>query len=191
MSLPKMPSPETLAGYSSQQVHASLMALGIDRLIQGLSPARTRFCGRAFTVAFMPCGTPDARVPPGQMDDYADDVPAGYVAVLDNRGRGDVSVLDAATVEKLRARGALGAIVDGACDPAAASASLPVLARGSQTQPGVKRVRVEAMNLPVVVSGLRIECDDIILGDAQGVVVIPRDYLKIVLNHRAAHKPKG
>jgi regulator of RNase E activity RraA len=46
-------------------------------------------------------------------------------------------------------------------------------------------VRVEALNLAVVIGGVRVECDDVILGDAQQVVVVPRDYIKIVLNHLA------
>lgn len=34
-------------------------------------------------------------------------------------------------------------------------------------------------------AGVRVECEDVILGDAQQLVVVPRDYLKIVLNHLA------
>ena len=184
MSLPKMPSLDTLAGYSSQQVHASLMALGIDRLIQGLSPARTRFCGRAFTVAFMPCGTPDERTPSGSIGDYIDDVPEGYVIAIDNRERLDCCVWDGPVNQRALARGVAGVVIDGACRlDSLANPALPVLARGRQARHGNKRVRVEAFNLAIVMGGVRVECDDLIIADHNGVVVIPRDYIQSVWKH--------
>ncbi len=42
-------------------------------------------------------------------------------------------------------------------------------------------MRVEAYNLPVVIGGARVGCDDILLGDEDGLVVIPRDHLAPVL----------
>ena len=190
MSLPHHASPvDALARHAPAQVLEVLQRLGIHAACEGL-PSRSgppaSFCGRAFTVQFMPCGTPDARTPNGNLLDYLHDVPAGYVLALDNRGRADVSVWGGAMAALAQAHGVAGVVIDGACYPdAAAQAPLPLMCRSHQTQAGANRVRVEALNLAVVLGGVRVECDDVILGDAQRVVVVPRDYLQIVLNHLA------
>lgn len=56
-----------------------------------------------------------------------------------------------------------------------------MFALGTYSRNGKDRVRVEAYNLPVVIGGVRVECDDIMLGDDDGLVVIPRDHLAAVL----------
>ena len=191
MSVPHHASPvEALARFTPAQVGDVLKKLGIHGMCEGIASrnaASEAYCGRAFTVQFMPCGTPDARTPNGNLTDYLHDVPAGYVLALDNRGRADVSVWGAEMATLAQARGISGLVIDGACDPvSAADSTFPLACRSLQTQPGANRVRVEALNLAVVLGGVRVECDDVILGDAQQVVVVPRDYLKIVLNHLAA-----
>jgi 4-hydroxy-4-methyl-2-oxoglutarate aldolase len=190
MSQPHHASPvDELARYSPATVLEVLQKLGINAVCEKLdsrsAPSAT-FCGRAFTVQFMPCGTPDARTPNGNLTDYLYDVPAGYVLALDNRGRADVSVWGDEMARLAIQRGIAGVVVDGASDPQ--SPELPpfhLVSRSRQGQTGANRVRVEALNLAVVLGGVRVECDDVILGDAQQVVVVPRDYLKIVLNHLA------
>ena len=190
MTLPHLISPiDALALHGPAKVLEVLQKLGIHGACDGLSArsdAPATFCGRVFTVQFMPCGTPDARTPNGNLLDYLHDVPTGYVLALDNRGRDDVSVWSGDMATLAQTRGLAGVVVDGACDPdAAAQAPFPLLCRSLQAQSGANRVRVEALNLAVVLGGVRVDCDDVILGDAQQVVVIPRDYLKIVLNHLA------
>ena len=44
------------------------------------------FCRRAFTVQFMPCGTPDARTPNGELDDDIEDIPSGCVIAITSGG---------------------------------------------------------------------------------------------------------
>ena len=181
---------QSFAQISTSVISDALDALGVHGQCTGLhtqaAGAFKPFCGRAFTVQFMPCGTPDARTPNGNLTDYLHDVPAGYVLALDNRGRADVSVWGAEMATLAQARGISGLVIDGACDPvSAADSTFPLACRSLQTQPGANRVRVEALNLAVVLGGVRVECDDVILGNAQQVVVVPRDYLKIVLNHLA------
>lgn len=190
MSLPHHASlVEAIARHTPAQVGNVLEKLGIHSTCEGLASRNATsaaFCGRAFTVQFMPCGTPDARTPNGNLIDYLHDVPAGYVLALDNRGRADVSVWGVEMATLARARGISGLVIDGACDAdGAAHATFPLVCRSLQTQPGANRVRVETLNLAVVLGGVRVECDDVILGDARQVVVVPRDYLKIVLNHLA------
>jgi regulator of RNase E activity RraA len=185
--------PETIIEYSKEFASLPTSAVGdaLDqRGIKGhckglhaLDPRAGKLCGRVFTVQFLPCGTPDARTPDGDLGDYLDDVPAGYVIAIDNRANLDSSVWDDTLTRIARERGIAGTVVDGACRDSAGIArrQYPVFAAGTASRNGRHRVRVEAYNLPVAIGGVRVECDDILLGDEDGLVVIPRDHLGPVL----------
>jgi hypothetical protein len=41
----------------------------------------------------------------------------------------------------------------------------------------------QAFNLAVVIGGVRVECDDLIVADHNGLVAIPRDYIQAVWKH--------
>ena len=86
------------------------------------------------------------------------------------------------------ARGVAGVVIDGACrqDPGT-QPQLPLLARGRQARHGTKRVRVEAFNLAIVIGGVRVECDDLLIADHNGLVVVPRDYIQSIWKHIQAH----
>jgi regulator of RNase E activity RraA len=178
----------SFAQLSTAVISDALDALGVDGQCTGIHPQAAGsvkpFCGRAFTVQFMPCGTPDERTPSGGIGDYIDDVPEGYVIAIDNRERLDCCVWDSQVNQRAQARGVAGVVIDGACRmDTGASPELPVLSRGCQPRHGAKRVRVEAFNLAVVIGGVRVECDDLLIADHNGLVVIPRDYIQAVWKH--------
>ena len=178
----------SFAKLSTSVISDALDALGVHGQCTGIHPQATGsftpFCGRAFTVQFLPCGTPDERTPSGGIGDYIDDVPEGYVIAIDNRARLDCCVWDSQVSQRALARGVVGVVIDGACrqDPGD-QPQLPLLARGRQARHGSKRVRVEAFNLAVVIGGVRVECDDLLCADQNGLVVIPRDYIQAVWKH--------
>jgi 4-hydroxy-4-methyl-2-oxoglutarate aldolase len=174
------------ASLPTSAVSDALDRLGIKGQCSGVravAPQGMKLCGRAFTVQFLPCGPPDARTPNGDIGDYIDDVPAGYVVALDNRGSLESSVWDEAMTRRARQRGIAGTVIDGVCRDWKRSGAHPysLFALGTQSRSGKDRVRVEAYNLPIVIGGVRVECDDILLGDEDGLVVIPRDHLAPVL----------
>jgi len=178
----------SFAQLSTAVISDALDSLGVNGQCTGIhsqAPGSVKpFCGRAFTVQFMPCGTPDERTPSGGIGDYIDDVPEGYVIAIDNRERLDCCVWDSQVNQRAQARGVAGVVIDGACRmDADANPQLPVLARGRQARHGAKRVRMEAFNLAVVIGGVRVECDDLIIADHNGLVVIPRDYIQAVWKH--------
>ena len=177
----------SFAKLSTSVISDALDALGVHGQCTGIHPlagSSTAFCGRAFTVQFMPCGTPDERTPSGGIGDYIDDVPEGYVIAIDNRERLDCCVWDNQVNARALARGVAGVVIDGACRmDTDANRQLPVLARGRQARHGAKRVRMEAFNLAVVIGGVRVECDDLLIADQNGLVVIPRDYIQAVWKH--------
>ena len=145
--------------------------------IQARSPS-FRLAGRAFTVHYGPAGTP-----PGTVGDYIDDVPAGGVVVLDNRGREDATVWGDILTEIAHRRGLAGTVIDGVCRDVALCLELgyPVYSRAHWMRTGKDRVQVEKMDVPVNIGNARVAPGDLLRGDADGVLVIPREHEDRVL----------
>lgn len=147
--------------------------LGIKPVVQGKS-----ICGRAFTVHYVPCGQVK-----GTVGDFLDDVKPGEVVVIDNAGRdyctvwGDIMAITAVRM------GVEGTVIDGVCRdiPAVKACGYPMYSKGCYMVTGKDRVEVDAVNVPVAVSGIRVCPGDIILGDDTGVIVIPRERAMEVL----------
>jgi 4-hydroxy-4-methyl-2-oxoglutarate aldolase len=137
-----------------------------------------RLCGRAFTVQYGPAG-----VPAGTVGDFIDDVPAGDVIVLDNRGREDATVWGDILTEIAHRRGIAGTVIDGVSRDVALCLDLryPIFARGRWMRTGKDRVQVEGVNRPVAIGGVRVAPGDIVRGDADGVVVLAREHEGAIL----------
>jgi len=146
--------------------------------IKPLNPA-FRLAGRAYTLLYGP-----AETPPGTVGDYIDDVPPGQVIVLDNGGRDDATVWGDILTEIAHRRGLAGTVIDGICRDVSLSLSLgyPVFSRGSWMRTGKDRVQVEAVQIPVNIGDSRARPGDLVCGDADGVLVIPREHEDKVLS---------
>ena len=158
----------------------ALDRLGIAGQCHGLAPRATasRFAGRAFTVRYGP-----ASKPPGTVGDYIDDVPVGWVVVLDNTGREDCTVWGDILTEIAHRRGIAATVIDGICRDAHLCLELgyPVFSRGHWMRTGKDRVQVEAVNVPVNIGQARVQPGDLMKGDTDGVIVIPREHEEAVL----------
>lgn len=137
-----------------------------------------RMTGRAFTVLYAP-----AAKPAGTVGDYIDRVQPGEVVVLDNSGRDDCTVWGDILTELASIKGIAGTVIDGICRDSAVCVELgyPVYSCGSWMRTGKDRVQVEAEQVPVTVGGARVAPGDILRGDRDGVVVIPRSHEEAVL----------
>jgi regulator of RNase E activity RraA len=145
--------------------------------IKPLSPD-FRLAGRAFTLLYGPAANP-----PGTVGDYIDDVPSGYIVVLDNGGRENATVWGDILTEIAHRRGLGGTVIDGICRDVALSLSLryPIYSRGAWMRTGKDRVQVEATQVNVNVGDARVQPGDLLRGDADGVIVIPRQHEESVL----------
>ncbi|MEZ5649318.1 MAG: RraA family protein [Burkholderiaceae bacterium] len=158
----------------------ALDRLGIAGQCHGIAPrdASFRMAGRAWTLLYGPAGQP-----PGTVGDYIDDVPDGAVIVLDNGGRTNATVWGDILTEVAHRRGLAGTLIDGVCRDVALCLDLgyPIFSRGHWMRTGKDRVQVEATNVPVNIGDARVAPGDLIRGDADGVVVIPREHEDRVL----------
>jgi len=137
-----------------------------------------RMTGRAFTILYGPSGKPS-----GTVGDYIDDVQPGSVIVLDNGGRENATVWGDILTWVAHRRGVAGTVIDGACRDTALSRELgyPMYSRSYSMRTGKDRVQVEAMGGPVNIGDARVEQGDILRGDADGVVAIPKAHEDQVL----------
>lgn len=148
--------------------------LGIQAVVSG-----HKICGDAFTVHYIPCGAEK-----GTVGDFIDDVQPGQVVVIDNGGRlyctvwGDIMTFTAKT------KGIEGTLIDGVCRDVNGIEELGygIYTKGRYMVTGKERVTVDAVNVPVAISGVQVRPGDIILGDDSGALVIPKERAQEVLN---------
>lgn len=137
-----------------------------------------RMAGRAYTLL---CGP--ASVPPGTVGDYIDDVKPGEVVVIDNGGRLNATIWGDILTETAHAKKIAGTVIDGLCRDTALCLELnyPIFSADHWMRTGKDRVQVEATNVPVTIGEARVQPGDILRGDADGVVVIPKEHEDKVL----------
>lgn len=154
--------------------------LGIAGQCLGIKPLDPSFrlAGRAFTILYGPAGKP-----PGTVGDYIDDVAAASVVVLDNGGRENATVWGDILTWVAHSRGIAGTVIDGSCRDTALARELgyPIYSRSYSMRTGKERVGVEATNGPVNIGDARVLPGDLLRGDADGVVAIPRTHEDEVL----------
>jgi regulator of RNase E activity RraA len=155
--------------------------LGIAGQCLGIKPLNPNFrlTGRAFTLLYGPSATPS-----GTVGDYIDDVEPGGVVVLDNGGRENATVWGDILTMVSHSKGIAGTVIDGACRDVALSLELgyPIFSRSYSMRTGKDRVQVEAVNGTVNIGDARVNAGDILRGDADGVVVLPKEHESAILN---------
>ncbi len=158
----------------------ALDRLGIAGQCLGIKPLdhRFRLTGRAFTILYGPASTP-----PGTVGDYIDDLAPDTVVVLDNGGRENATVWGDILTTVAHKKGVAGTVIDGACRDVHLSLSLgyPIFSRSYSMRTGKDRVQVEATNCTVNIGEARVDPGDILRGDADGVIVIPKAHENEVL----------
>ena len=134
-----------------------------------------RLVGRAVTAR--PAGTELAAV-----FDAIDLAEPGDVVVVEGPGAASVAFWGENTSLSARNRGAVGVVLGAPCRDVAAHARLgfPVFATGATPRAGVFGTRGETQ-VPVSVGGMVVRPGDAVLGDENGVVVVPADRLVAVM----------
>ena len=158
----------------------ALDRLGIAGQCLNIKPLDWTFqlTGRAYTILYGPSATPS-----GTVGDYIDDVAPGSVIVLDNGGRENATVWGDILTWVATRRGIAGTVIDGACRDTrlAREVGYPIFSRSYSMRTGKDRVQVEGVNCVVTVGDARAAPADLLRGDADGVLVIPKAHEDAVL----------
>jgi regulator of RNase E activity RraA len=155
------------AGHRGQAMHARIRPLD-DALV---------LCGRARTGLYM--DVYDA--PPGE-NPYEleirliDDLQPGEVPMFACGASGRIAPWGELLSTAARARGAAGAVMDGLTRDVRVIREMqfPVFAGGIGPLDSKGRGKVMAIDVPVEVAGVAVAPGDLVFGDADGVVVVPR-----------------
>jgi 4-hydroxy-4-methyl-2-oxoglutarate aldolase len=152
----------------------ALDKLGIPGQCLGIKPRNQAFrmTGRAYTILYGPIDTAN----PGTVGDYIDELEPGTVVVLDNGGREDATVWGDILTGLAHRKGLAGTVIDGANRDTHLCLDLgyPIFSRSYSMRTGKDRVQVDAEQVPVNIGRARVCPGDLLRGDADGVVAIPR-----------------
>jgi regulator of RNase E activity RraA len=165
---------EHLLTLSTSTISDALDRLGIAGQVLGIGPLDRSFrvAGPAFTGRYEPVGAQG-----GTVGDYIDDVPAGSVVVLDNDGRADATVWGDILTGVAHRRGVAGTVIFGVCRDTERALQLgyPLFSVGTWMRTGKDRVTLVATQVPVSLGAVAVAPGDLIIGDADGVVVVPAE----------------
>lgn len=141
-----------------------------------------RICGPAATV--LEAAT-DEVLPPTHALDLIDEAPRGSVIVISIAGgEPDVAVWGGLMTAGAVANGHAGAVLDGAVRDLVEirrDYGLPVYARSVSPGTTLGRYKTVASQVPVKVGGIVVHPGDLIVGDVDGVVVVPQAQAEAVL----------
>jgi regulator of RNase E activity RraA len=149
--------------------------------LTALSNAVDGFVGEAYTMRFIP-----AREDVNPPDPYRsgntlqwetiENVPPGHVVVVDSRG--DASAASGGDMLMTRAmvRGAAGFVTDGALRDGHVLADLPFATYARQVTITTRAAyhHVADVQVPIACAGVAVYPGDILVGDRDGVIVVPR-----------------
>ena len=162
-------------GLDTPGVSDALDKLGLPGQCLNIAPLAdysTVVVGPAFTVQYVSASTP-----PGTVGDFIDDVAPGDVVVIDNGGRTDCTVWGDIMTQYAGSREIAATVIDGVCRDVskALNDGYPVFSKGRFMRTGKDRVQVQSVNQPVSIGSARVCARDIVVADANGVVIVPRD----------------
>ena len=174
------PFVEAVTGIETASISDALDRLHLPGSALGIAPLSSgqRMVGRAFTVRYVPAGATK-----GTVGDYIDDVAPGQVVVLDNGGRLYCTVWGDILTALASHKGIAGTAIFGVCRDVAKAVELryPIYSSGRFMRTGKDRAEVADVEVPVALGDVQVRPDDLIVGDDDGVVVVPAAHEEQVL----------
>jgi regulator of RNase E activity RraA len=118
-----------------------------------------------------------------------DNIQAGGILVIDARGSLRSGTLGEILMARLKARGAAGMVTDGAIRDAAGirGVGLPTFIGGIHASASNTIHFAADAHVPIQCGGITVVPGDVLVGDSDGVVVIPRKYAAKVADEAVHH----
>jgi regulator of RNase E activity RraA len=169
-------STATLATQMMKRGLRNAFLRGVHRLTPGAAP----MIGLAWTLRYIPAREDLATLeslgnPEHPQRQGIETIPKGHVLVMDCRGETDAAAIGAILIARLKARDAAGFVADGGIRDleTAAQQGLPLFAAGAAAPANVTRHHAVALNQPIGCGGVPVFPGDVVVGDGDGVVVLP------------------
>ena len=185
-----------LRGVSTATLTTQLFKRGLRNTfiqdVRPLNPDAPPMVGEAYTLRYIP-----AREDLDTLDVYNDrshpqrkaveDIPAGHVLVMDCRGDASVASAGSILVTRMMVRGAAGVVSDGGLrdSPEIAKLPFPAYCRAPSAPTNLIKHHAVDLNVPIGCGGVPVFPGDILVGDGEGVVVIPANIAEEVAHDAA------
>jgi regulator of RNase E activity RraA len=176
---------ELLTHASVATITTCLYRAGVQRVcptgIAPLASGQPRMVGEAFTLRFVP-----AREDVGGIESYGgrgnlhqaafEECPPGAVLVIDTRGETRSCSCGDLLIGRLKARGCRGVVTDGGFrdTPDIVALGFPAYQRVAVPSPSFGFLQAVELNVPIGCGDVAVYPGDIVVGDGEGIVVIPR-----------------
>lgn len=148
--------------------------------VRPITPWLPRMVGEAYTLRFIPArddvGGKSSYESGGNVHQRAfEECPPGHVLVMDARGETRGCSCGDLLIGRLKARGCAGVVTDGGFrdTPDIALLEFPAYQREPAPAPSFGRLQAVELNVPIGCSDVAVYPGDVIVGDAEGIVVIP------------------
>lgn len=191
--------PETVAlllQASTATITMQLLKRGFRGLaingVRPMNPAASRFAGPAFTLRYIP-GREDICQPPRPTDpDSAQRIavegtPEGHVLVIATDRETRAGTLGDILAWRLKMRGLAAVVSDGAMRdaPVLSALDFPIFAAAAAAPASMTNLHPVEVQVPVGCGGVPVFPGDALVGDLDGVVVIPRHLVEEVARDSA------
>lgn len=174
-----------LAAVSTATLTTVLFKRGLRNVfLQGVRPVQqgmARMVGPAFTLRYIP-----AREDLDTLDTFEDrghpqrvaveECPAAHVLVMDSRQDAAAASAGGILLARLQQRGVAGVVTDGGFrdSPDIARLALPAYHQRPSAPTNLIRHHAADIGLPIACGGVAVYPGDVMVGDGEGVVCIPR-----------------
>ena len=164
--------------------------------IQGvrmLGSGGTQMVGPAYTLRYIPAREDLDHI--GVFLDHGhpqrkavEEIPPGHVLVMDSRGDASAASAGSILVTRMMVRGVAGVVTDGGLRDSheIAALAIPAYCQGPSAPTNLIKHHAVDLNVPIGCGGVPVYPGDIMVGDAEGVVVIPHEIAEAIAGEATA-----
>ncbi len=172
----RVPSTATLTSILNKHGLWNAFMYGVTPLAPGMKMA-----GPAYTMRYIPAREDIDHIPVDNLVDIQrvaiEQIDKGDVFVIDARGDDSAGTMGSILATRLHIRGAAGIVTDGAYrdSPVITELGIPAYAKSMNARTNKSVHSPVDLQLPIGCGGVAVYPGDIIVGDSEGVIVVPRE----------------